>query len=366
MKVIPPIDITPARLVSTTVTEPTAQAAWVSGNAYVAGSRVSRATTNNVYRCIKDTITQTSSILPEVSVNSSDPNWISEGPPVWASGTYTTGQQVVRTTTNRVYQCLINTGPVSSTPPENLLGGSTVYWFDAGPSNKYAMFDLLRNSSTKATGTGNTMTVILQPGQRVDSIAFVGMKRVVTVRVTVATNAIDAPIYDSGTITLSTSDATNWYQYFFSPITYKNSTVLFNLPPTATPYVTITLTGSNIECGGVALGLKEDIGILQRGATNDVINFSKVDRDVFGNATLIQRRNVPKTSQTLLLPAANLDSVRRLRDSLNGTTAVWVGLDDLPDQYYFESLLIVGFYKQFSISIDNPAYVTVSLELEEV
>lgn len=367
MKVIPPIDITPARLTSSNISEPTSTTAWSSGTNYVGGNRVLRSTTNNIYRCIKDTTAQTNTILPEVSVNQADPNWVSEGPPVWSSGTnYTPGQQVVRTSTNRVYQCLINTTPVNTTAPENLLTGSTIYWFDAGPSNKYAMFDLLRNSSSKAVGAGNNITVVIQPGVRVDSIAFVGLKRVETVRVTVAANSTATPTYDSGQITLGGRETLTWYQYFFTTPEFRSSTVLFDLPPLLNAYITITLLGSNIECGGIALGKYEEIGTVQRGATNDVINFSKVDRDVFGNATLVQRRNVPKTNQTLLLPAIALDRVRKLRDTLNGTTAVWVGLDDIPGQYYFESLLIVGFYKQFSISIDNPEYVTINLELEEV
>lgn len=367
MKVIPPLEITSSSLVSSTASEPTAAASWVSGNNYTTGQRVSRSTTNNVYRCIKDTNAQTNAILPEVSINTSDPSWISEGPPTWTSGvTYSVGQQVTRTTTNKIYQCLVANGAVNTTPPENLLTGSPIYWLELGPSNKYAMFDLLRNSSTKATNTnGTSIVVAFTPSSRVDSLALVGMKRVTSVTVTVAPSSMAAVIY-SKVVTLTERETTTWYQYFFNKITTKSSLVLFDLPVISTPYITVTMSGTSIECGGLAVGMQEYIGIVQRGATNDVINFSRVDRDVFGNATLVQRRNVPKTTQTLLLEASYLDRVRKLRDSLNGTTAVWVGLDDIQNQFYFESLLIVGFYRNFSINIDNPALVVINLELEEV
>jgi hypothetical protein len=210
------------------------------------------------------------------------------------------------------------------------------------------------------------INVIIAPGKRIDSIAFVGLKRVTSIRVTVAENSTASPTYDSGEVILSKRETLSWYQYFFDPVTYKTSTVLQGLPAYSTPYIEIEINGTDPECGGIAMGTIQDIGIVQRGATNDVINFSKVERDVFGNAALVPRRNVPKTNQTILLPAYSLDRVRKLRDQLNGTVAVWMGLDDTPDQYYFESLLIVGFYKQFSINIDNPEYVTINLELEEV
>jgi hypothetical protein len=155
MKIIPPITITPAMLIYSNVEEPTPETGWVSGTLYTTGDLVQRTTTNNVYRCIKDIVTQTSTILPEVSVNLEDPNWITLGPPVWVSGTtYTSGQQVVLNTTNRLYQCLVSTGTLSTTSPDNLLVGSPIYWMDVGPSNKFAMFDLLRNSTTKSTNSG--------------------------------------------------------------------------------------------------------------------------------------------------------------------------------------------------------------------
>lgn len=367
MKVIPPLEITSSNLVSSTATEPTSATAWSSGSNYTTGQRVSRSTTNNVYRCIKDTTSQTNTILPEVSINTSDPNWISEGPPIWASGTtYSVGQQVTRTTTNKIYQCLTANGSVNTTPPESLLTGSTIYWVEVGPSNKYAMFDLIRNSSTKATNAnGTSISVAFTPSSRVDSLALLGMKRVTSVTITVAPSSTAAVVY-SKVISLTQRQTTTWYQYFFNKITTKSSVVLFDLPPLTSAYITVTLEGTSIECGGVAVGMQEFIGTIQRGATNDVINFSRVDRDIFGNATLVQRRNVPKTNQTLLLDAALVDRVRKLRDTLNGTTAVWVGLDDVEGQFYFESLLIIGFYRTFSINIDNPALVVINLELEEV
>ena len=371
MKVVAPLDITTSngRLTSTTLPDvPTASGAWSSGSSYpTAGVIVSRATTNSIYRSLV-AITSPSSITPEDSVLSTSPVWTEIGSAAWVSGTnYTPGQKVFRSSTQRVYLCLVNTTPVNTMTPETLSSGGVNYWADAGPSNKMAMFDYLRNSASKAQ---TTINVRLTPGQRVSTVTLVGLKNVSSIRVKADTNVThlntDTSLDYDATQTLTERQSTSWYDYFFDPITYSKSAVFFNIPLDTNIIIDITLTGSNIECGGCVIGYAEFIGTVQRGATNDVINFSSVTRDAFGNATMVQRRNVPKTNQTLFLDASQVNTVRRVRDQLNAVPAVWIGLDPTSDQYYFESLLIVGFYRTFTISIDNPVGVMINLELEEV
>lgn len=363
MKVIPPLDITSARLTSSTVPDvPSGSTAWSSGSSYTAGAIVSQSSTNSYYRALIDIVSST--IEPKDNILTNIPVWTEVGSAIWAAGTYTPGQKVLRTTTNRVYLCLVSTSTVTSLTPESLSSGGIIYWQDIGPSNKWAMFDYLRNSATKAK---DSLTIRLTMGTRFNALALVGMKgvRSATLKVGTAANIDTAPPYNI-TRTLTERTTLTWYDYFFDPITTAPSAVFFDLPIGTSYIIELTLVGANLECGGVVVGYAEDIGTLQRGASNDVTNFSSVTRDVFGNANMVQRRNVPKTSQQLFLPAEMVNLVRRIRDSLNAKPAVWVGLEDIPGQYYFESLLIVGFYKTFKISIDNNIGVIVDLELEEI
>lgn len=363
MKVIPPLDITTARLTSTTVPDvPSGSSAWSSGTSYTAGAIVSQSSTNSYYRALVNI--SSSTIEPKDNILAAVPVWTEIGSALWTTGTYVPGQKVLRTTTNRIYLCLVSTSAAPSMTPETLSTGGIIYWLDVGPSNKWAMFDYLRNSATKAK---DSLTVRLTMGTRFNALALVGMKgvRVAQVKVGTAATIDDTPAYN--TIRTFTERTTlTLYDYFFDPITTAPSAVFFDLPIGSSYIIEITLTGANMECGGVVVGYAEDIGTIQRGASNDVTNFSSVTRDAFGNASMVQRRNVPKTSQQLFLPAEMVNSVRRIRDSLNAKPAVWVGLEDLPGQFYFESLLIVGFYKTFKISIDNNIGVIVDLELEEI
>ncbi|MDP3876021.1 MAG: hypothetical protein Q8Q50_03480 [Methylobacter sp.] len=281
------------------------------------------------------------------------------GETAWNAATsYTVGDIAIRTTTHRKYQNLI--AGVDATNPES----APTRWLDVGPTNKWAMFDTIRNSATiKAT----TVTVVLTPGVRVDAVALLGVvANSAVISMTSVTGG--GTVYNSGTINLNTREVLDWYDYFFKAFSTQPSIALFDLPPYSDGIITITLnaTSGNVECGACVIGSQFYLGGVQYEAENDVLNFSSVTRDFAGGtATMVQRRNVPKTIQSIWADKSRVNAIRDLRDSLNAMPAVWSGLYDDTDQY-FEALLILGFYKKFSINLRYPQHAIISLELEEI
>lgn len=261
------------------------------------------------------------------------------GEVAWVSAaSYTAGNRVIRTTTHKVYEALSTHTGRSQLPEVD-----TVYWFEVGPTNKWAMLDYLRNTSSTIPSGGFSMT--LELNKRVNAIAVMGAQIPdITITVTSATGG--------GTV--------------YGPTTfeYKTSILVLNIPP----YIDAVITVSSVTAGSVAsivCGTAEEIGYTQKGHTNDAINFSIISRDTFGNSVLVPRRSVPKTYQKILIRKNNLANVLRLRESLNAIPAVWSGLVD-SSEGYFESLLILGVYKELSITIDNQEYLSATLELEEL
>ncbi len=224
------------------------------------------------------------------------------------------------------------------------------------------MFDLI---SSVATVQPLTITTVITPGTRVDAIALLGL---VANSVTISITSGGATVY-THTEKLNTREVFNWYDYFFRPFSTKKGIALFDLPPYTNAIITITIsaTSGNAECGYCVLGLQEYIGAVQFDAESDVLNFSTVTRDFAGNTSeMVQRRNVPKTIQSIFCDKSRVNRIRALRDALNGAPAVWSGLDDSNSDGYFESLLILGFYKRFSISLKHPTKAVVSLDVEEI
>jgi hypothetical protein len=277
------------------------------------------------------------------------------GETAWAAATsYTVGQQVIRTGPHRVYQNL--TAGVDATAPES----APARWLDVGPTNKWAMFDTLRNSASTAT---TSLTVVITPGRRIDSIALMG---VVGESITVSMTSSGTTVY-STTENLIQRSTVAWRGYFFGAFTYQGSSVRFDLPPFANGVLTVTVsrTSGVVSLGALVIGQAVTLGTVLSQATSDALNFSTVTRDAYGNATLVQRRTIPKSEQQLITDPTNVDKLREVRSALNAAPAVWSGLDDKVDNPHFEALLILGIYKEFSISL-SPNITNITLSLEEI
>ena len=221
------------------------------------------------------------------------------------------------------------------------------------------MFDLLRNSQTISS---SPITVVLTPGRRIDSLAILGL---IATQVTINMTVASVNVY-SRTVTLNERETTSWKEYYFGIFSTRPSLILLDLPPYVNGVITIVISGAATnKCGACVLGTNVEIGDIQYDAESDVLNFSLIERDAFGGAKLIPRRNVPKTNQELELQRDRVNKVRAVREILNAAPAVWAGIVN-SDNGYFESLLILGIYKKFSIKVRDFENALVALELEEI
>jgi hypothetical protein len=233
-------------------------------------------------------------------------------------------------------------------------------WVEVGPTNRWAMFDLSRSTGSEVN---TSVTLVLTPGTRVNSIGITGCSAL----------SVDITVTVGAETTYSSSDdlfyrfTTSWYSFFVGPFKYKTNFAKVNIPPSLSSVITITFnmpsTGGSI--GSIVLGNRVSIGDVQVRPTIEAINFSVVERDVYGNSILIPRRNVPKTTQSLFTSKSNVNKLMQLRSDLNAKPALWIGLEDETDGYY-DSLLILGIYTEFSIAMNNPGYALINLTLEEI
>lgn len=388
MRVIPPVPVTAAMLTSSSVSEPSAgEATWSSGTTYKLGDQVIDTTTHRTYESQQGA--QATVTLPIASPGIA--TWANHGLAAGTPVLFTNSGGALPTglTAGTIYYVLadtVNTFKVSAT-----IGGSAInftgsqsgvhtatanpnkgnppttddgtWWIDVGPSNKWAMFDLLRSTAT--TGP-SPLTVVITPGRRIDSIGLVGLVAD-SLEVTVTSVAGGGTVYHYGPVYLLNRPCLGWYDYFFSEFRYRSEAALFDLPPYTDAVITITLTraSGNAACGGLVIGQSAYIGRTQHNATHEGLNFSRIERDSFGNSSLTPRRTVPKTNQQVRASKANVPRLLLLIEDLNAVPAFWSGIDD-QDSGYFGALLIVGIYKTFAINMDQPNEALVTLELEEV
>ncbi len=239
-------------------------------------------------------------------------------------------------------------------------------WIEVSNTNKWAMFDLLR--STVSSASSSPITVTLTPGETVSALALLGLGGIEDLVVSATSVTGGGTVYSN---TLDLTDTTNtvtWYSYYTGSVVTKESVLLFDLPSQYSDIIiTIVATGpGDISIGSCVIGTDKYLGRLQNGFTSDIVNFSTMERDIFGNATLIQRRSVPKTNQRIFVDKTALNNLIEIKKSLEAAPAVWSGMDDKIDDPYFDAMIILGFYRSFSFQLDNPIGPTVVLELEEI
>ncbi len=298
----------------------------------------------------------TDAMLTYSSVSEPDAGSPSTEPIYDAGVSYALAAVVISTTTHRKYESLAaaNLGNALT---------NTTKWLDIGPTNKWAMFDILRNTQTIAP---SPIVVTIVPGERINSIAVLGLDAT-SVTVMMTGPGSPAPLYYTHTEDLNTREVLNWYDYFFEPFSTRPAFALFDLPPYSNGIITVTITNTvgDAKCGAIAIGTFQYIGEAQQEAESEELNFSTITRETTGEAVLVQRRSLPKSTQRVLCDKSLVNQVRELRTALNATPAVWSALDDQSTHEFFDALLILGIYRQFRITLADPT-CTINLEVEEI
>jgi hypothetical protein len=283
------------------------------------------------------------------------------GEALWNAATnYAIDDVVIRTTTHKKY-INIQAGVNATLPEVDAALAEPTRWIETGSTNRFAMFDTLRNTQTEAI---SPLSVVIVPGERVNSIGILAMEAE-EVTITVANGYEQIYTY---TENLNTREVLSWYDYFFEPFSNTPNIVKFDLPPYTAGNVTITLTSSTgtVKCGAVIIGNYTDIGKLQYNPRISGTNFSRIDREFDGTATLIPRQTKPKVTGQLFFNKTQTNKILALKKTLNAVPTVWSGLDDDNTDGYFNGLLILGIYKLFDVDVAYPENALLDIEIEEI
>ena len=297
-------------------------------------------------KVIKPT-TITDSILSSSSVPENDyAEWN-------AATNYTIGTKVIRSTTHRIYESL--TGGIDATLPENATTGPTPKWLDLGPTNRWRMFDQAVGTKTTATGS---LSVSLDFTSGVSGIALLELQGN-TLTVEMVSNS--SVVY-SKTISLDGTIITSFYEWFFTDYQQLQDVVLLDLPQHFyTPTINITITGpGTVACGVCVVGQVIDIGYTEYGASVSIDDYSKKERDEFGNYIVVERAFSKKTNQRIVTNKSEFARIFQTLSSLRAIPCVYVATE--ADGY--SPLFVYGFFRTFEIEVAYPTMNYCSLEIE--
>lgn len=208
------------------------------------------------------------------------------------------------------------------------------------------MFDTTRD--TPSISTSGNINIVIKVIGKANSLALLKMTNVTSVTVSSTIGGITA------------------YPSTIHNIT-NGSLIITDLPTSIASTVTISIAGTGtIKCGYCVVGDSTYIGNIQRNTNVDTINYSSVYRDEYGNASITVRRSVPKITTTLFAETKHTANILKIRKTYAATPLVWCGLESQTTSNFYDSLIILGFYRVFSLSLDSSLNVSVTLELEEI
>lgn len=285
----------------------------------------------------------------------------SAGETAWNAATsYTVGQEVILTSTHRVYTNQI--AGVDATSPHLALTGSAPRWKNTRATNRWATLDPRSSSQSSVT---TPLTYVLRPGL-FNAIALFGMDGV-----TLTISIKDAPagtVFYTQTVDL-TSLPVDHYDYYFGRIKTTTKTLFTGILPYEDPEVTISITagaGVTVKSGIFAIGdlrqlvTIDNTGGMLYGATAKPTSFSYVSTDpVTGLATIVNRTKATDMDIVVQAPIADADSILYTMQDVLDIPCAWIG-SDLTN---FLGLSCFGLGSG-GVSYSGPAYSNISIQVK--
>lgn len=115
-----------------------------------------------------------------------------------------------------------------------------------------------------------------------------------------------------------------------------------------------------MKCGALVVGRSRSYGHSLAGLTVGSQDYSRKDRDAFGNAIIVKRPFSRRNSIEVLVPNDLVDGLVELLDEYRATPLVFIGSEK------FGSTVVYGFYKTHQTVLAYPTHSLLSIETENL
>ena len=280
-------------------------------------------------------------LLDSTNVSNDEPEWDN-------STTYNTGERVVHNL--EVWEALKDS--VTSEPLET----NETDWLRVGFANKWRMF---RQGRDSVSTRDESIDVSITPNQIITTLAALGLDGV-EASLTV-TDPTEGVVFDE-TQSLVDIGVGDWWEYYFLPYDSSDTAVFNGVPPfPAATYdfsVSAIAATTEVQAGRIVMGIERTLGVTNFGTSVSTLDFSKRERDEFGNLELIPRRTVRLVDYDATVETSRLDAVVKLLQSLSAKPTLFIG-DEIHD-----STITFGVYRDFTQGITNVSISDLTIQVE--
>ncbi|MFZ2309595.1 MAG: hypothetical protein WAW73_19635 [Rhodoferax sp.] len=330
-KMIRPVDVTDARLSSTSVPEATISE-YAGGTTYAAGARagITLGTVQTVYESLQNANTG--------HAPASSPSWWRLLGVVYAAynpaTTYAQGEIVSNIAANvhELYESVVaaNVGNALT---------DTAKWLLLGSTNARAMFDSTYGSQTT---NAESIVAVIAPGVLVNSM-FLGNLDASSVSLAQSVSGY------AKTINLNSHLVRDWYSYFYEDLVRVKDVVFDDIPPYAASSLTLTVSnpGDTAKCGICSIGKSVTLGETAWDVIGGNISYSGTTTDGFGYTTFVPRANVKKLNLDVYISRGFESEAHRLLSLYTDVPMVFIGSTD------YSMTMAYGYLGNWQVPITN-------------
>ena len=284
--------------------------------------------------------------------------------------TYATGDKVMVTDpgVHKRYESVTGSN-TDNYPPDD--DGSN--WLELGATNRWAMFRQPIALATKSNetyseatyavdtidGTAEGIAVTLEPGVLTDAIALFNLSGAFA---DIKVETSDGVAYERRINLVETMSDSDWWTFFFGDYERITEFARFDLPLADESKIFVSVfesDGNKAECGALVVGRGINLGVTTYGTSHGIVDFSRKDRDTFGNPIITERRFAREVTYDVFgQPRTKSSFVQRRLAEVRATPVVYEGSPDDP------ATLVYGFFKEFDIVLTSFSHFEATVEVE--
>lgn len=279
------------------------------------------------------------------------------GETVWADATaYVVGDEVILTSTHRVYKCAAGHTSAPATRPDL----APDKWVDIAPTQRFAPFDMYVSTAAKAA---ESIVYEITPDQYTDTIMLFGVKGV-SIKVEIVGGGFEyfSELFEA---------PDGWFEYLFLPPRPMDRVTIGNIPFSGIPTYRITVLAPDAvaEIGLLIVGeivdlmpaVKESgkVGGVTYGAVAEPASFSYIKTNDDGTTQIVRRHSSTNLRCTAVLPQYDADRAAGLLHDLLDRPSAWI-----PSRGEgYKALTVYGILSSAPVTYAAKEFVTIEFDI---
>ena len=334
MKIAVPIDITDTRLVYSNVPEDD-YPEYDDNTTYNTGDKVVVTTPNihNIYE-----------VVSETSITGVDPTTDASDPPKWL--------EVRKTNRWRMFDAVIGS---KTTGEWDFDAIKYLQEEDEMPSLE---LDFVNQEYYVPQGTETGIALTITPDALTDTLAVFNA---IALYAVVKVESLEGVIYQKYIPLSDELSESNWYAYFYQPPVRVDRFLLSDLPLDSEKQIHIAFvepSAASPEVGEVIVGRFNEIGRSLYGTSLNFLDFSRKERDAFGNFQITERPYSDNMEVDFSIANEDITFTKNLISSIRAKPAIYIAGECI------EATAVYGYHTDFSIVISGPERSDATITIE--